>query len=202
MSNTDIGEFLCLFVCYFDFTLCPGGIHDNFADRRNCDFSFERVLDADDGGRDGCVDLTFLKGKVSFLHFAVYKSQLLAVTQGLCADDGAVFEGDIFAVPCKIFALDGAILYIYILCVPEGVLRIKAAVFKAGVFNVLKRILALHAEIFEQELLCSQKHVFALGTAIIDVNSVDRPSEFGRDDVAVFKSDVAAFAKSFYAVHF
>ena len=60
------------------------------------------IFDADDGGSQHGFHFRLFKAQVGVHHFAVHKLQTLAVAQGLGADDGAVFKGDIFTVPGQI----------------------------------------------------------------------------------------------------
>ena len=59
--------------------------------------------------QDGGIHIGILKGQVSAFHGAVDQGQVLAVAQGLGADDAAVFQGQILGEPAQVLALDDGV---------------------------------------------------------------------------------------------
>jgi hypothetical protein len=65
-----------------------------------------------------------LERQVGSFHGAVDECQIFAIAQGLGADDVAVDKGQTVGEPCQILAFDGAVADGDIFAVPEGVLGV------------------------------------------------------------------------------
>ena len=76
-----------------------GVTHDDFANRIQGDMAGPGILHRIHMAVDGGIHIGILKGQVSTLHGAVLELQVLAVAQGLGADDVAVDEGQTLREP-------------------------------------------------------------------------------------------------------
>ena len=67
--------------------------------KSSCKLACKRIFDAEDRCCNRGFYLAALKGQVTVNHFTVDELQSLTIAQRLCADDFAVFKGDILTVP-------------------------------------------------------------------------------------------------------
>lgn len=157
------------------------GIRDIPDDRshfRHSDVATDQgILDAHHRGGDSSLHLTTLKGQIAVHHLAVNEPQLLAVTQGLGADDPAPLKGHILAVPCQILPLYSAVADHHILRVPEGVLGIEGAMLKHGVLDVLEGVLSPEGDIAEVQVSAPHHEVLALSGAVLHGHPAGIPSK-------------------------
>lgn len=166
-------------------------VADDLADSWQRDATLgEGIFDAHDGGGDGGLDAGALEGEVAIYHFAINEGEVFAITEGLGADDPAVFKGEIFAVPGEIFTAKNGIFHSHVFRVPESVLAVVDAVFEEAVFDVLQRIFGAHLQIFCLNATISHEKILAFSGTVFEGYVVGEPAEFVGDDVAVFEADV------------
>lgn len=176
-------------------------VADDLADSWQRDAALgEGIFDAHDRRGDGGLNAGALEGEVAVYHFAINEGEVFAVAEGLGSDDPAVLEGEIFAVPGEIFAAEDGIFHGHIFRMPESVLAVDDAVFEEAVFDVLQGIFGAQLEVFRAHAVVSHEKIFALGGAVFEGYVVGEPAEFVRNDLAIFKPDVLAFAKGLDAV--
>ena len=189
------------FVCKNDVSLCAVDITNDLAHCRHADLTAsKRIFDAHDRRGDGGLDAGALEGEVAIHHFAINEGEVFAVAEGLGADDPAVLEGEIFAVPGEIFTAKNGIFHSHVFRVPKSVLAVDDAVFEEAVFDVLQGIFGAQLEVFRAHAVVSHEKIFALGGAVFERYVVGEPAEFVRNDLAIFKPDVLAFTKSLDAM--
>lgn len=176
-------------------------VADDLADSWHADLTAsKRIFDAHDGGGDGGLNAGALEGEVAVYHFAINEGEVFAVAEGLGADDPAVLEGEIFAVPGEIFTAKNGIFHSHVFRVPKSVLAVDDAVFEEAVFDVLQGIFGAQLEVFCAHATISHEKILAFSGTVFERYVVGEPAEFVGDDVAVFEADVPALAKSLDAV--
>lgn len=192
---------IALFLCENDFSRGFRNVADDLADSWQRDAALgEGIFDAHDRRGNRGLDGGALESEVAIYHFAINEGEVFAVAEGLGADDPAVLEGEIFAVPGEIFTAKNGIFHSHVFRVPKSVLAVDDAVFEEAVFDVLQGIFGAQLEVFRAHAVVSHEKIFALGGAVFERYVVGEPAEFVGDDVAVFEADVPAFAKGLDAV--
>ena len=197
-----LGFFLSLFF-FAQYTNNPRGfwvIPNLLATSGESNRSRARILDADNGCGQGCLDLAAFKAEVGIQHFAVNQLEPLAIAKRLRTNDFAIYKRHVLAVPREVFPLDGAVAKNHVFGVPKGILGVKIAVLKIGVCDVLERIFSYEFDPLEAQALGAHHEIFAYGRRICHLDAANHPAEFGRNDVAIGDGDIRALTQSLGAV--